>query len=63
MRGLRDTRYEKGYRPKIEFWAEELLKAARDEGSGYSLEYMAGKINYFVTRETERQEQLRNEAH
>jgi hypothetical protein len=58
MRESRDTRYKRGYRPKIEFWASELLKAAQDKETKYSMEYMVGKLNYFVWKETEREKHL-----
>lgn len=58
MRETRDTRYKRGYKPKIEFWASELLKASRGEETKYSMEYSLEKINYFVSKETERENKL-----
>lgn len=58
MENYRANKYPRGYKPKIEFWAKELVKAAQEKESKYSMEYMVGKIMYFVTKETEREKSL-----
>jgi len=58
MEGYRVNKYPRGYKPKIEFWANELLKASRDEESKYSMEYMLGKLRYFIEKESERTKSL-----
>jgi hypothetical protein len=58
MEGYRVDKYPRGYKPKIEFWANELVKAAQEKESKYSMEDIVGKITYFVTKETEREKSL-----
>jgi hypothetical protein len=58
MEGYRVNKYPRGYKPKIEFWANELVKAAQEKESKYSMEDIVGKITYFVTKETEREKSL-----
>jgi hypothetical protein len=58
MEGYRVNKYPRGYKPKIEFWANELLKASREEESKYSMEYMLGKLRYFIEKESERTKSL-----
>jgi len=58
MEGYRVNKYPRGYKPKIEFWANELLKASREEESKYSMEYMLGKLRYYIEKESERTKSL-----
>jgi hypothetical protein len=53
---MENSKYALGYLPKIEYWTNQLLNDNCDQDR---IDYIAGKIKYFIEREKDRQSKLK----